>query len=91
MYFVAYPDHPQLFDLESDPEELHDLGRDPGHVKIVQACHAKLTALLDPEEVDRRAKRRQAELIERNGGWDAIQKKGGFGYSPPPGFKPDFT
>jgi choline-sulfatase len=91
MYFVAYPDHPQLFDLESDPEELHDLGRDPGHMKIVQACHAKLTVLLDPEEVDRRAKRRQAELIERNGGWDAIQKKGGFGYSPPPGFKPDFT
>ena len=28
VYFVQYPDRPELFDLESDPEELNDLGTD---------------------------------------------------------------
>ena len=46
---------------------------------------------MNPDEVDRRAKRRQAELIDACGGWDAVQKKGGFGYSPPPGFRAEFA
>ena len=31
VYFVQYPDRPELFDLESDPEELRDLGTDKAH------------------------------------------------------------
>lgn len=91
VYFVQYPDQPQLFDLASDPEELSDLGTDPRQREVLAQCHARLLALLDPVEVDRRAKQRQAELIEANGGWEAIRKLGGFGYSPPPGFKAEFT
>jgi choline-sulfatase len=91
VYFVHYPDRPQLFDLAEDPEELRDLGTDAGHRGVVKQCEERLRALLDPVAVDRRAKARQAELIAANGGWDAIRKRGGFGYSPPPGYKPDFT
>jgi choline-sulfatase len=91
VYYVHYPEQPQLFDLESDPEELRDLGTDPAHAVVRKTCHARLAALLDPEEVDRRAKRRQAELVAANGGREAVIRRGSFAYSPPPGFKAEFA
>jgi choline-sulfatase len=91
VYFVQYPDQPQLFDLASDPEELTDLGTNAKHKAVVKECHEKLRAMLDPEEVDRRAKRRQAELVAANGGREAVIRRGSFAYSPPPGFKAEFT
>jgi choline-sulfatase len=90
VYFVRYPDRPELFDLESDPEELRDLGTDPAFSKERKTCHERLLALLDPEEVDRKAKRRQAELVAANGGREAVIRRGSFAYSPPPGFKAEF-
>ena len=44
----------------------------------------------DPEEVDARAKRRQAEQLERHGGREAVIARGDLGYSPPPGHPADF-
>ena len=87
VYFVQYPDRPELFDLESDPEELRDLGTDKAHRSVREECHQKLLAMLNPEEVDRKAKRRQAELVAANGGREAVLRRGSFAYSPPPGFK----
>jgi choline-sulfatase len=52
---------------------------------------AKLRAFCDPEEVDRRAKRRQMELLERFGGYEAAMKTGDLGYTPAPGSRPDFN
>jgi choline-sulfatase len=91
VYFVRYPGEPQLFDLEADPEELHDLGADQKHEATRRQCHQRLLALLDPVEVDRRAKRRQAELVAANGGREAVIRRGSFAYSPPPGFKAEFN
>jgi choline-sulfatase len=90
VYFVRYPDQPQLFDLDADPDELRDLGADPAFQAVKEECHARLLALLDPEEVDQRAKRRQAELVAAHGGREAVIRRGSFAYSPPPGFKAEF-
>jgi len=90
VYFVHYPDRPQLFDLESDPEELRDLGVDKSFEGVRKECHQKLLSILNPEEVDRRAKRRQAEIVSANGGREAVLRRGSFAYSPPPGFKAEF-
>jgi choline-sulfatase len=90
VYFVHYPDQPQLFDLQADPEELKDLAREKSCQKVLAECHARLRAMLDPVEVDRRAKRRQAELVAVNGGREAVIRRGSFAYSPPPGFKAEF-
>ncbi len=90
VYFVHYPERPELFDLEKDPEELHDLGTDKAFSKEREACHRKLLAMLNPEEVDRKAKRRQAELVAAHGGREAVIRRGSFAYSPPPGFKAEF-
>jgi choline-sulfatase len=90
VYFVHYPDQPELFDLESDPEEMTDLGTDPAFAKERAACHDKLLAMLNPEAVDQKAKRRQAELVAAHGGREAVLRRGSFAYSPPPGFKAEF-
>ena len=88
VYYVDYP--PQLFDLSTDPEELFDLGPDPAHEAIRAVCEAKLRSVCDPEEVDRRAKARQAEQLARHGGREAVIERGDLGYSPPPGVAVDF-
>lgn len=91
VYFVRYPDQPQLFDLEADPEELRDLGTDKACAGVRSECHRRLKAMLDPEQIDQKAKRRQAELVAANGGREAVIRRGSFAYSPPPGFKAEFT
>lgn len=88
VYYVGYP--PQLFDLAADPEELVDLGTDPAHAAIRETCEAKLRAVCDPEDVDRRAKARQAEQLAMHGGREAVIERGDLGYSPPPGVAVDF-
>jgi choline-sulfatase len=89
--FVYYPKYaPQLFDLEADPEELVDLGEDPAHAAVRDECEMLLRRICDPEEVDARAKRRQAEQLERHGGREAVIARGDLGYSPPPGHPADF-
>ena len=50
--YVTYP--PQLFDLETDPEELNDLAGDPAHAGDAGAAGgAAARGLLDPAAVDR--------------------------------------
>jgi hypothetical protein len=43
--------------------------------------------LLSPEEVDARAKKRQAQQLARYGGREAVNARGDLGFSPPPGIK----
>jgi choline-sulfatase len=90
--YVHYVRHrPQLFDLEGDPEELADLAGDPAHRATLRALDAELRRHLDPEEVDARAKRRQAELLARYGGRDAALARGDLNYTPAPGQAPDMN
>ncbi|MEO1240212.1 MAG: sulfatase/phosphatase domain-containing protein, partial [Pseudomonadota bacterium] len=41
VHFKGFP--PQLFDLENDPDEFVDLGRDPAHEALRHALHRRLT------------------------------------------------
>lgn len=81
---------PQLFDLEADPLETDDLAGDPAHAAILIEYEGRLRALLDPDEVDRRAKRSQAEKVAAAGGREVVIARGDLGYSPPPGTPPEF-
>jgi choline-sulfatase len=89
VYFAGMT--PQLFDLESDPDETRDLSGLPEHAGARARLEARLREICDPEEVDRRAKADQAATIARHGGAQAILARGDFGYSPAPGQKPEFA
>lgn len=85
IHYVGLP--PMLFDLERDPYERVDLGRDPTQAGVIAECDAALREVVDPEAADRLAKADQRAHIEKHGGQDAILKRGTFRYSPPPGAK----
>lgn len=89
IYHVAYP--AQLFDLEADPEERKDLSNNPDYATVKAEMDAELRKLLDPEDVDRRAKEDQARRIEIGGGQDAVVAGGSPGYTPAPGEKPVYV
>jgi choline-sulfatase len=89
IYYIDF--EPELFDLDSDPEERTNLAADPAHADTLKALEKELRQIADPEEIDRRAKADQATLIERHGGREAVVSKGGFGASPAPGQKAVFT
>jgi choline-sulfatase len=88
IHYVKY--RPQLFDLANDPDERQDLAGNPGFADLVAQSESKLRALLSPEEVDRQARERQAEQLERYGGRAAVIERGDLGFSPPPGIRPVF-
>ena len=52
---------------------------------VLAQLQAELRSICDPEEVDRRAKADQADIVERNGGREAVIRRGTFGATPPPG------
>ncbi len=43
-YFRQEPVYETLYDLKGDPQELHDLARDPAHQKILEELRAKCSA-----------------------------------------------
>jgi choline-sulfatase len=89
--YVHYAKYgPQLFNLDIDPDETRDLATDPAHAKVLEECRAALYRICDPQEVDRRAHARQAELLALNGGREAVIKRGDFGFTPAPGTVADF-
>lgn len=84
--YVHYCDHPaELFDLVDDPEELINLAGRPDQAARLAMWEAYLRALCSPDDVDRRAKHRQQELIDYFGGEEAIRSSKGIGgYTPSP-------
>jgi len=82
---------PELFDLERDPDELHDLVAAGGHEAVVHELLAELHRIVDPEAQDRQAKADQRALVDAHGGREAVVQRGGFGATPAPGVTPSFA
>lgn len=69
-------DQCQLFDLETDPQEDHDLGGLQEFEEVRAELNRELEAVCDPEELDRRSMEDQKRLIEEKGGLKAVLEKG---------------
>lgn len=59
VYYHGYP--PQLFDLESDPDESRDLAAEPAQAEIRATLLARVLADWNPEEIDRRMRLRRQD------------------------------
>ena len=73
--YIYYSDNqfpPHLYDLQSDPTELVDLGADPDHAPIRARLHGELLRICDPEAENARAFADQRALVEANGGEEHI-------------------
>ena len=87
IHYVGYA--PQLFDIESDPDELADLGECPDHAGVRAECEARLRDIVDPEAANDRAFADQAARIEALGGEAAVRRLATFGFTPAPGVDQD--
>jgi choline-sulfatase len=83
VYYARMP--AQLFDLDIDPQEAHDLAGEPGYAGLLAECEHELRGVVDPDAADRLAKSDQQTRIAACGGREAILKLGSFGHSPVPG------
>lgn len=83
-YYVRHA--PELFDLDTDPEEISNLAASPEHAAVVAFMERTLRGICDPEAMDGEAKRDQAALIARLGGKDVVFEMGKAvaGGTPPP-------
>lgn len=70
IHYVGF--EPELFDLETDPEEGINLAQDPAYQAVLRDLHNELRAIVDPDDADRRANNAQRELIERLGGPEKV-------------------
>ncbi|MGD9941859.1 MAG: sulfatase-like hydrolase/transferase [Burkholderiaceae bacterium] len=82
-HYVGYA--PELFDLADDPEETRDLAVDGRYAAVCRDFEQRLRSMLDPEAVDRLAKRRQRDLVARFGGREAAWRRGNPGPTRAPG------
>ena len=88
IYYAHYP--PQLFDLESDPEELNDLAEETNAQPVMDELTAELFRICDPHAIDAEAKQAQKKLLREKGGRAAVIERGDLGFSMPPGVSPEF-
>ncbi|MGC8535692.1 MAG: sulfatase/phosphatase domain-containing protein [Rhizomicrobium sp.] len=66
IYYVGF--EPELFDLESDPEERENLAARPDYKGTLAELEALLREYVDPEKEDLNANEAQRRLIESLGG-----------------------
>ncbi len=79
--YIHYEGHaPQLFDLESDPQERIDLASDPAHAGTLAEGRRRLLAICDPSRVNAAALADQARRIAALGGADKLKDATGFNY-----------
>ncbi|SFC22030.1 choline-sulfatase [Polaromonas sp. OV174] len=81
-YYVGFP--AELFDLQSDPEELVNIASEPAMAHVVAELELELRKLLDPEKIDRMAKDDQNTLVNRHGGPEAVRVLGNQGSTATP-------
>ncbi|WP_264210682.1 hypothetical protein [Leisingera thetidis] len=63
---------PELYDLETDADELKNLALDPAYSGLLAEFERQLRDIVPPEEADAGAKRDQGQLIKKLGGWQAV-------------------
>src|SRR5437667_1266 len=76
IYYAGMP--PQLFDLDSDPQETRDLAQELGYRGLAADCETELRRVVDPDAADALAKADQRARIDAFGGREAILARGGF-------------
>lgn len=81
-YYPGY--EPELFDMEMDSDELHNLAGNPEYQEIIDLCQEQMLSLVNPEEANALAFRDQADKIEQLGGVQAILDSQEFDFTPIP-------
>ncbi|RRQ25008.1 DUF229 domain-containing protein [Rhodococcus sp. Eu-32] len=83
IYCVGFPE--QLYDLDADPTESHDLAATPEFSEILAECKKAMFEICDPEAVDTEVRISQDQRVEAYGGVAKVLEKPLMVYSPTSG------
>jgi len=84
--YIHYVDYePELYDLDSDPEEMSNLAVKTEFQAVVAQYEKRLRDMVDPEAVNARALADQAAMIESYGGVEKMLGQGIIHNTPVPG------
>jgi choline-sulfatase len=83
IYYAGY--EPELYDLDSDPEEMSNLAAKSEFQTVVAQYEKHLRDIVDPEAVNARALADQAAMIEGYGGVEKMLDIGVIDNTPAPG------
>ena len=75
---------PELYDLTSDPDELHNLAPDSAYASDLTEAEAQLRLIVNPVDANDRAFASQEALIEHYGGRNALLDAFHFDHTPIP-------
>jgi choline-sulfatase len=89
IYHVGYSN--ELYDLETDPDEIRDLGDEVECQSVMRDLVAHLKTICDPESVNYAAMDAQRRKVQEFGGRDALLRGGSLVFTPPPGKAPELT
>lgn len=82
IHYVGFA--PELFDLNTDPEEMTNLAEHQDFSSVRDELYAELKAICDPEAVDGRAHNDQQALVDGYGGFEIAKTLGARAATPPP-------
>ena len=82
IYYQGF--EPELFNLETDPEETTNVATLEENQSVMEKLHKELLDICEPEATDRLAHADQHALIESHGGREKALKLGAPGATPPP-------
>jgi choline-sulfatase len=77
-------ERPQLFDLDSDPDEIDDRCQDPDCAAVIRELRGELDTICDPATVNARAFADQQARIARFGGLRGIESSVDIPFTPAP-------
>jgi len=72
--YVGY--EPELFDLDTDPDELRNLAGQPAFADVQATCSQALRRIVDPSAANDAAFASQAAAVERFGGVEKVIARG---------------
>ena len=85
IYYVDFA--PELYDLQTDPQEMLNLATNKEYKEILENYVSKLFKIIDPNAVNEEALEEQALVVQQNGGIEKVLQRGGLNGTPVPGGK----
>ena len=77
-------DEPILYNLRTDPDEMHNLAHDTRHSKALRACESALAGIVDTQAASELAFRDQAALVASLGGEAFVRAATPMVFTEPP-------
>jgi choline-sulfatase len=81
--YIYYVEHEcELYNIKNDPDEHNNIALNKEYKYLVEEYDSRLRSILNPEEVDLRARADQKAMLDSGGGLDFVLNRGSYAGTP---------